>query len=545
MCKIPVPSRINVEFLRRNAEGFDDMAVLEFLEFGFPINYEGPPISSTREVPNYKGALDYPDHIDAYLEKEVANGNVIGPFDVCPLDDPVFSPLNSVPKKDSEDRRVINDHSFPKDPRDGPSINRGIPYRFYQGEPLLLILPTVDRLVAIVIKKGPGCLLWKRDLHAAYRNYKYDPGEVHLAGYIWKGKMYFDTVESMGGRTGAQACQRPTNLVCHISKKIDCEMVGYLDDFASADVAERAWLAFEKARVLLEACGLEESAKKAWPPSTRMPFLGLVIDTVRLTLEVPEEKLEELKKLLRDWRQASSATKKEMQSLCGLLNFVAACVPAGRVFMFRLFEFIRLAPDLGKFPLGDGARADIQWWCTYLPLFNGVGLIPEPNWSKPDAYFSVDACLAGAGGMCGREYFHCPIPSQLQGVDINTLELRTLLVALRLWAPRLAGCRVQVFCDNWATVVTLNSGKASSPQFQAAHREIFLLLARHQVLLRVKHVRSEANRAADLLSRWHLDPNNERQFRREYGHLHPRRIDVDASLFNYSVNWLVNADAIQ
>ena len=123
--------------------------------------------------------------------------------------------------------------------------------------------------------------------------------------------------------------------------------------------------------------------------------------------------------------------------------------------------------------------------------------------------------------MCGLEYFHCPIPQELRGLDINTLELRTLLVALRLWAPRLSGCRVQVYSDNWATVVTMNTGKASAEQFQAVHREVYLLLARHQVLLKVRHIRSEENRAADLLSRWDTRPDMGQRFLSEFRHLQP------------------------
>ena len=67
--------------------------------------------------------------------------------------------------------------------------------------------------------------------------------------------------------------------------------VNYLDDFAGAGDANSAGPAFEYLGILLAHCGFEESRKKATPPSTRMVFLGVIIDSVKSTLEVLEERL--------------------------------------------------------------------------------------------------------------------------------------------------------------------------------------------------------------------------------------------------------------
>ena len=67
----------------------------------------------------------------------------------------VVSPLNTVPKKDSSDRRVVLDLSFPM----GESVNDAIPKDSYLGIPGRLHLPSVDSLVELVKKQGVGCLL--------------------------------------------------------------------------------------------------------------------------------------------------------------------------------------------------------------------------------------------------------------------------------------------------------------------------------------------------------------------------------------------------
>ena len=86
-----------------------------------------------------------------------------------------MSTLNSVPKTDSEDRRIILDLSFPK----GYSINDYFSKDFYLGEKISLSYPGVDDLVNIIKCKGRGCLLFKRDLRRFYRQIRIDIEDSH------------------------------------------------------------------------------------------------------------------------------------------------------------------------------------------------------------------------------------------------------------------------------------------------------------------------------------------------------------------------------
>ena len=69
---------------------------------------------------NHAGARNFSKEIEKYIKKEVTYGAVLGPFTENPFEDRLYlSPLNSVPKSDSTERRVILDLSFPK----GHSVN--------------------------------------------------------------------------------------------------------------------------------------------------------------------------------------------------------------------------------------------------------------------------------------------------------------------------------------------------------------------------------------------------------------------------------------
>ena len=70
------------------------------------------------------------------------------------------------------------------------------------------------------------------------------------------------------------------------------------------------------------------STEKASPPSTRMVYLGVELDTNVLTLSVSRERLAEIECLLAHWLTKKTTTKSALQSLIGKVVFVSKCVRA-------------------------------------------------------------------------------------------------------------------------------------------------------------------------------------------------------------------------
>ena len=69
---------------RELLSGYPDEIICEFLEFGWPIGYMSDtlPIFDLR---THRGALDFPDQVNAYLSKELKLGRIAGPFDTVPF----------------------------------------------------------------------------------------------------------------------------------------------------------------------------------------------------------------------------------------------------------------------------------------------------------------------------------------------------------------------------------------------------------------------------------------------------------------------------
>ena len=99
-------------------------------------------------------------------------------------------------KKDSDEKRIIVDMSFPK----GNSVNDGIKNKkdAHLDEQICLNYPMVDKLVEIVKNKGKGCLLFKHDLHRFYRQIPVCPKDNNKLGMVIENTWYFDKVLVMG-----------------------------------------------------------------------------------------------------------------------------------------------------------------------------------------------------------------------------------------------------------------------------------------------------------------------------------------------------------
>ncbi|CAG2202606.1 unnamed protein product [Mytilus edulis] len=547
-CKIKTLSKINVDYFKLMLSDYSDREICKLLEFGFPIGFHRNKESMSLlrdfkvqkevlQVKNHRGAVEFPNDMEKYLVKELTKGAIIGPFHVNPFDHGIIlSPLNTVPKKDSTERRIILDLSS----AGGTGVNEFIDKDNYLGEPVSLTYPRVDDLVLLIKKKGSGSHLFKRDLARAYRQIPIDIGDTFLVGFAWNGHIFFDIVLSMGLRSAAQICQRLTNAIAYIYSSLGFDIINYLDDFAGVESPELSAKAFLELQNVLASCGIEESEHKAVGPSTRMEFLGIICDSVKMTLEISIERLTEIDLILLEWVGKEFASKREIQSLVGKLNFVGCCVRPGRVFISRILNWLRyIYQDVKKSEVPELVKKDILWWKKFLPLYNGVSMMLIEEWSKPDEIFSSDACMTGCGGMFKEDFFHVEFPDAIvnEQLHINALEMLTVVVCLKLWGTKLRGKRIMIKCDNQVTVTVINTGRSRNQFLQSCLREICFVAAINEFELRAVHIAGVDNRLADMLSRWHLHSNYAKTFFEETKYIHLEEFEVTNELFQFIHEW--------
>ncbi len=128
---------------------YHDYCLVDLLEFGFSIGATSP-IAFNHPCKNHSGALNFTSHIDKYIDIELQKGSIMGLFHSCPYSSyAVYFPLSTIEKKDSTNRRVVMDLSYPP----GHSINDMMDLSEYLGISSWLRYPKVDDLVDLIKKK--------------------------------------------------------------------------------------------------------------------------------------------------------------------------------------------------------------------------------------------------------------------------------------------------------------------------------------------------------------------------------------------------------
>lgn len=314
-CRIPIPTAINHNFLATFVNEYHDKEVLDFAKFGWPLSTNSDPIQSY--IPsNHASARENPKEIQKFLKKAERLNSILGPFEYSPFNPPIcFSPLGAVDKKDSSSKRIIHDMSWP---RDGSAVNDHIDKNSFLGDTINLHYPGVDNLVEIIKRKGVGCAIFKRDIASAYRQIlRVDPGCIHQLAFSWNHKVYHDLTKPQGCRSAALSCQRFTEFIIFIYQQLKGQSDGvvYQDDMADAEIWSNAFQAYDLMGTVLINAGIQEAVEKRTPPCTKMVFLGVLFDTLNMTISVTPERLDDIRTQLLSWKNKITCTKKEIQSL--------------------------------------------------------------------------------------------------------------------------------------------------------------------------------------------------------------------------------------
>ena len=220
----------------------------------------------------------------------------------------------------------------------------------------------------------------KVDLESAYRSVRIHPDDNNATGIKFKfpGKRsstyVYDTRLPFRARKSPGIFNRITQAVKRmmISRGFKL-MVVYLDDWLILGPdKERCTLALNELLKLLRELGFSISYNKVVPPTTSLVFLGILIDSMTVTISLPDEKVGELEALICHFANSKHATKRQLQSLAGKLNWASQVVRGGRTYLRRILDNSSvLAKPNHKVILRDELQADITWGSTYLHYFHG------------------------------------------------------------------------------------------------------------------------------------------------------------------------------
>ena len=494
--RFPLHSGLNIQAWDHYLRDYHDKFLIQYLTYGFPLSAVDRNLSCNTVITNHYSALQFPDAIDEYLQKEVGLGAILGPYDCIDYDKLHCSPLLTRPK-DGDSRRVILNLSFPA----GASLNDAVTRNLFDNRPFTLHFPTVDNILDSIRGVQGTAMLAKIDVARAFRNLRVDPVDAFKFGIKWNNKYYLDVALAFGWVHGSASFQMTSDAILHIMKRHDCKIFAYIDDFVIVSEKGNAMRHFQALFDLFTELGLPMNQNKLSPPTRTLTCLGVTIDLDKNSIYIEKSKMEQIYKECLLTRAKKSLTRRQYQSLLGKLIYIHKCVKPARIFVNRILSLFRESPGAKKIKLTSEFFMDLDWFISFLPKFSGSSKIFKPNIKDMNS-LHVDACMTGIGGIWADRVYAAPVPTYVDfQPNITHLEMLNVLVAMRLWAKDWTGSVVTLHCDNLAVVQVVNSGKTRDKFLNACIRHIWFITAIYDIDLQLTHIQGHKNVIADSLSR--------------------------------------------
>lgn len=448
---------------------------------------------------NYSSATSPPHRpaVENQIITEIENHRYLI-VDTQPM---ITSALGAIPKKDGINVRLIHDCSRPV----GGAVND-----FADNSPFSYqcISDAVDLL-------QPGHYMAKLDLKEAYRSVKTHPTNWCATGLQWTfsnqdhPSFLIDTRLPFGAKRSPYIFTELTQAVRRImSDKYQAQTVAYLDDFLVVGKSkEECNNHLNNLMTLVRRLGFSINYGKVSAPTKRIVFLGIVLDTEKMTLELPQVKLKELETLLKQTICRQKITKRSLQSLAGKLTWASQCIYGGRYHVRRIQDKINsLSAPRHYTRVTCDMKADMWWWISFMSVFNGSVPMLE---DRTSSLLYVDACPVASGAVHGDKFLYTPWASWhgSQELHINYKETLSLEPAATYWAPQWTNKKVFILCDNQAAVSIINRGTSRNRFVMDSLRRVFWLSAIYNFRLHAIYLPGRHNYVADAVSRLH-EPYN-------------------------------------
>ena len=367
----------------------------------------------------------------------------------------------------------------------------------------------------------------------------------HPITNIWQ--YFVDKCLPFGVIISCALFQRFANSLKHlIQYKIAMDSINnYLDDFLfiAATMIICKYL-IQQFLNMCEELGIPIALVKTEWVAIRVIFLGILLDGKFMTMVIPEEKRIHTIDMVRTFLDRKKATVRELQTLCGYLNFLNREIILGRAFTRHMSakysktiyftsvglkntkatKLVKDSKVLDKtftntlkahhhVRLDQEFKLDYETWLKFLMDSNLRRVVNRPmldidmesNSNLIKFYSEVSkAETLGFGCIINDQWIFGQWPTGfIKKFDpsIEFLKLHALTVGILTWEDQLANQRITVFCDNMLVVHMVNNSSSSCKMCMKLIRVLTLNGLQFSRRLRARFVRTKSNGIADSLSR--------------------------------------------
>ena len=171
----------------------------------------------------------------------------------------------------------------------------------------------LDEVIRRIAETGWGTLLAKMDIESAYRMIPVHPQDRPLLGMQWKGGIFFDSRLLFGLRSPPKIFSAVADALQWSMRKNWVTWVAhYLDDYITmgAPNSQECHVNMQRMLSVCHRLGVPVAPNKCAGPTVALTFLGFELDTNRMVVQLPQEKLQRTLSLVQEWASKKACKKK-------------------------------------------------------------------------------------------------------------------------------------------------------------------------------------------------------------------------------------------
>ena len=335
---------VHVEVLQRllkesNYDEEETKFLVDGFTHGFDIGYEVPEIrtDTANNIPFQKGVGDKFELWEKIM-KETKLGRYAGPFKDIPYENYMQSPIGLVPKAGNQTQLIFHlSYQF----KSGLGLlNENTPKEKCSVKYHDLDYAVRTSFICRNSRNYRGKLYYaKTDLKSAFRILGLHPKcfkwLLMKAQHPVTGEVFYfiDKCLPFGSSISCSHFQHFSNALKHLLEfKVGRSMIvtNYLDDFLFVSTSKEDCDFLVKSFLqLCEDLGVPVVMEKTEWGCTKMVFFGILLDGECMLLTIPEEKRRKALSWIVKMLDSKKTTKKELEKLAGLLNFLNHAVFPG------------------------------------------------------------------------------------------------------------------------------------------------------------------------------------------------------------------------
>ena len=254
----------------------------------------------------------------------------------------------------------------------------------------------------------------------------------------------------------------------------------------------------------LETLGLIVNYEKSnFIPSNRCKFLGCIIDSIKFTVELTENRKSTILTKLNSFKYEKHYKIRDYAQLQGLLVSAFSGVEYGMMYSKNLETDKTNALKLSngnfeeKMKISKETANDLEWWKKNITI--SYRTIKEYNF---ELEIFTDASLTGWGAICNGEKSRGFWSREERKNSINYLELLAVYLALKAFAYQKKNCEILLRIDNTTAISYVNRmGGSRHIKYNHLAAKIWKFAEKQKLWLYASYIPSAKNVEADAQSR--------------------------------------------